>query len=156
MGRRFPFGVGGDPYPKSQIVIFLALVLVGLFGLGACALILTSGAAGTAAGAKYSVDNVAHKTFNVDLLRLKEAAREALIALDLESSGPFNTKEGARIVATTEKLNIDIVFQRVSTRATRMSVNAKAGFFKKDRATADEIIRQTNIYLGNESHLVRP
>ncbi len=156
MGRRFPFGVGRYPYPKSQTAIFLALILVSLFGLGACALILTGGAAGTAAGAKYSLDNVAHKTFNVDLPRLKEATREALIALDLESSGPFSTEEGARMVATTEKLNIEIVFERISSRATRMSVNAKAGFFKKDRATADEIIRQTDIYLGNQSHLVRP
>ncbi len=156
MSRRFPFGWGRYPYPKSQTAIFLALILVSLFGIGGCGLILAGGAAGTAAGAKHSFDNVAHKTFNVDLPRLKEAAREALIALDLKSSGPINTEKGARMVAITEKLNIEIVFERISSRATKMSVNAKAGFFKKDRATAAEILRQTDIFLGNGNHFVRP
>ncbi|NVM56497.1 MAG: hypothetical protein HWN51_00035 [Desulfobacterales bacterium] len=62
--------------------------------------------------------------------------------MDIKVMGRSNTERGRRIKAATEKLDIIIDLERVTSRATQIKVNAKKGRVLKDKATAGEIINQ--------------
>ena len=54
-----------------------------------------------------------------------------------------NTEQGKAITATGNDREIEIDLEMVSAKATRIRTVAKQGMFFKDRATATEIILQT-------------
>ncbi|MEX0805207.1 MAG: hypothetical protein WD688_18075, partial [Candidatus Binatia bacterium] len=58
------------------------------------------------------------------------------------------TEQGKTLKATTSDREIEIELERVSSKTTRMRTVAKQGIFFKDRATATEIIIQTEKILG--------
>ena len=115
-------------------------------------------APGTAAGVRYSYTHIAQRTFSTEIGRLKKACMRALEKMNIEAADPIPTDEGFRIVAITRKLRIRIDLERITERLTRLTVNAKAGFFKKDVAIATEIIRKTEAALekGAQRAQVRP
>ncbi|MDP6618916.1 MAG: hypothetical protein QGG90_05730, partial [Nitrospinota bacterium] len=123
--------------------IRLCLAAVSLLFASGCAALLAEGATGTLQGFEYSVENVADKSFITSMSTLKLASVQALDEMAFQPSTPVPTKTGFRILAATSKLHIQIDLERVTERVSRISVNAKKGFFRKDRATAVEIIRRT-------------
>ena len=58
------------------------------------------------------------------------------------------TEQGKAIAATGNEREIEVELEVVSSNATRIRTVAKQGFFFKDRATATEIILQTEKVLG--------
>jgi hypothetical protein len=123
------------------------VLLAGL--LSGCTAIVAGGSAGAAsAGVEYTLTGVAHRTVNADLTASKRAASKALKQLGMNPSGPVNTEKGAKIAALTPKLNITVELERITSKATRISVDVKAGVVRKDKATAAEIIRRTVSNLG--------
>jgi len=73
--------------------------------------------------------------------------------IDVEENRP--TESGRKIVAVASDRAIEIELDRLTSQTTRMRVNVKQGWFFKDRATATEIIIQTERTLDDEPALVK-
>jgi hypothetical protein len=58
------------------------------------------------------------------------------------------TEQGKAIKAMTNDREIEIELEMISAKTTRIRTVAKQGIFFKDRATATEIIMQTERVLG--------
>jgi len=65
------------------------------------------------------------------------------------------TEAGTKIVATAGDRTIEIELDRLTARTTRMRVNVKQGWFFRDRATATEIIVQTERTFDDNPKLAR-
>ena len=132
-----------SPFLKAGREFRFCLLAVSLLFSGGCAVLLAGGATSTLKGFEYSVENIADKSFTTSLSTLKLASVQALDEMAFQPETPVPTKTGFRILAATPKLDIQIELERVTDRVSRITVNAKKGFFRKDRATAAEIIRRT-------------
>ncbi len=75
--------------------------------------------------------------------------------MDIEVKENQATESGRKIVAAAGDRTIEIEIDRLTSQTTRMRVNAKQGAFFKDRATAAEIIIQTERTLDDEPILAR-
>jgi hypothetical protein len=54
------------------------------------------------------------------------------------------TEDGEEILATAEELEIKIELKEITSSVTRISVKAERSFLNRDKATAQEILLQTN------------
>ncbi len=135
---------------KSQLAVigvFSTLLLGGCAGVG---MTLFGVGAGVTAGTSvsYTLDGVAYRTFTAPLPQVESAARTALDRMGIKVDGTANTEQGKALHATSSDRQIEIELERVSPKTTRIRTVAKQGIFFKDRATAGEIIFQTEKVLG--------
>ena len=136
---------------KTQLAV---VVIVSSFWLGGCAagvgLTLFGVGAGVTAGTSvaYTLDGVAYRTFTVPLPQVKSATRTALDRMGIKVDSTANTDQGKAMRATSNDRDIEIELEMVSSKTTRIRTVAKQGIFFKDRATAGEIIIQTEKVLG--------
>ena len=133
--------------------IRLVVVLGSLFLLNGCAavaLTMLGVGAGVATGTSvgYTLDGYAYRTFTAPLPRVESATRTALKRMGMKIEATAKTEEGKAIAATGNEREIEVELEVVSSNATRIRTVAKQGFFLKDRATATEIILQTEKVLG--------
>ena len=112
-----------------------APVALTLFGVGAG---VTTGTA-----VSYTMDGIAYRTFTASLPQVERATLRALNDMGLEIGGTEKTNEGKAIKAKGLDRQIEIELQAISPKTTRIRTVAKDGIFFKDRATATEIILQT-------------
>jgi hypothetical protein len=117
-----------------------AAVGMTLFGVGAG---VTTGTA-----VSYTLDGIAYRTFAAPLPEVEKATRTALHRMGIPVEGTAKIDQGKSIKATTADREIEIELEIVSSKTTRMRTVAKQGIFFKDRATAAEIIIQTEKVLG--------
>jgi len=117
-----------------------APVALTLFGVGAG---VTTGTA-----VSYTMDGIAYRTFTAPLSQVERATLMALNDMGMEVDGAEKTDEGKAIKAKGADRQIEIELQAVSSKTTRIRTVAKQGWFFKDRATATEIILQTERILG--------
>jgi hypothetical protein len=134
----------------------LVLCLAGLLTLPACAVVAVGTMAGAAAGVTYTVLGTAEKTFPEDRDTVLAAVRKALETLDIKTGQTRNTEEGGRIVRTeieafARDLTIQIGVERVTDRATRVTVDASRKYVLKDKGTATEILAQTTLHMPQRS-----
>lgn len=106
-----------------------------LFGVG------TGVSTGTAVA--YTLDGVAYRTFTASLPQVETATVTALNRMGITVEGKEKADQGKRILARGSDREIEIELEAVSSKTTRMRTVAKQGIFFKDRATATEIILQT-------------
>ena len=128
------------------VVVGLAVMsLVGVTGCAAAGLALFGVGAGvsTGTGVSYTLDSVAYKTFTAPEEGVRAATLKTLKRMDMEVKENQPAESGRRIVAVAGDRTIEIEVDRLTSQTTRMRVNAKQGVFFKDRATAAEIIIQT-------------
>jgi hypothetical protein len=118
-----------------------APVALTLFGVGAG---VTTGTA-----VSYTMDGIAYRTFTAPLPQVERATLRALNDMGMEIGGTEKTNEGKAIKAKGVDRQIEIELQAISAKTTRIRTVAKDGIFFKDRATATEIILQTERILGN-------
>ena len=111
-----------------------------LFGVGAG---VTTGTA-----IAYTMDGIAYRTFTAPLPQVERATLTALNDMGIKIEGTEKTDEGKAIKAKGIDRQIEIELQAVSSKTTRIRTVAKDGIFFKDRATATEIILQTERVLG--------
>lgn len=118
------------------------IAVVFIFGLQGCvALAITAGGVVGGAGVDHTINGVAYKTFNHTVDELRGATLTTLSDMDMKVVSDQENDEGWEIAATAVEREIDIEFERISSRTTRMRVVAHEGvIFLKDRATATEII----------------
>jgi hypothetical protein len=111
-----------------------------LFGVGAGVTTGTSVA--------YTLDGVAYRTFTAPLPQVESATRTALDRMGIRIDSTAKIEQGKAIHAKSNDRDIEIELERVSPKTTRVRTVAKQGIFFKDRATAGEIIYQTEKVLG--------
>jgi len=130
-------------------LVFLGLALV-INGCAAAGMTLFGVGAGVTAGTSvsYTLDGIAYRTFTVPLPQVESATRTALDRMGIKVDSTAKTEQGKAIKATTNDREIEIELEMVSAKTTRIRTVAKQGIFFKDRATAGEIIFQTEKVLG--------
>jgi hypothetical protein len=133
-----------------------AFLLVGLISvyLNGCAapvvLTLLGVGAGVTTGTavSYTLDGIAYRTFTAPLPQVERATLTALNDMGMQVESAQKTEEGKAIKASGVDRQIEIELQAISSKTTRIRTVAKDGVFFKDRATATEIILQTERILG--------
>jgi hypothetical protein len=136
-------------HKRSSIrVVVLLGILPFLNGCAAVALTMLGVGAGVATGTSvgYTLDGYAYRTFTAPLPRVESATRTALNRMGIKIESTAKTEQA--IAATGNEREIEVELEVVSSNATRIRTVAKQGFFLKDRATATEIILQTEKVLG--------
>lgn len=126
----------------------VAIVLVvgmGVQGCAAVALMALGTVGGVAAGqgTAYTLDGIAYRTFAAPLNDVQRAAQMSLKRMDITLKSDEVTEEGRALVAEAGDRTVYIDLERLTARTTRMRITAKQGWFWRDRATAGEIIAQT-------------
>jgi uncharacterized protein DUF3568 len=139
---------------KQNPRVFVAVLAFGamsvLTGCAAVGLTLFSVGAGVTTGTSvaYTLDGVAYKTFTAPLPKVENATRTALDRMGIRIEATSTIEQGKAIKALSNDRDIEIELEMVSNKTTRIRSVAKQGFFFKDRATATEIIIQTEKALG--------
>jgi uncharacterized protein DUF3568 len=127
----------------------IGAITVVLLGAQGCAAGLTLFGAGAGvsggSGVSYTLDSIAYKTFTTPVEDLQGATMNTLKRMDIaiKENKPSESGGGRRIKAVAGDRDIEIELDRLTTKVSRMRVNAKQGWLLRDRATATEIIVQT-------------
>ena len=131
-----------------RIPCIFGIFLLGL-GLQGCAVLgttlATAGAgAGMGAGIDHELNGIVYKTFAASVNELRFATLKALDRMAMPVTADAKSDDGWALTATATDRTIDIEFQSLTPRTTRMRVVANQGLiFFKDASTASEIILQT-------------
>jgi len=111
-----------------------------LFGVGA--------GVGTGTAVAYTLDGTAYRTFTAPLPKVEEATLTALNRMGITVENREKTEQGRLIQASGADRQLEVELEAVSPKTTRIRTVAKQGVFFKDRATATEIILQTEKILN--------
>ncbi len=111
-----------------------------LFGVGA--------GVGTGTAVSYTLDGIAYRTVTAPLPQVENAALTALNRMGIKIESKGDTEQGRLIAASGADRQIEVELEAVSPKTTRIRTVAKQGVFFKDRATATEIILQTEKVLN--------
>jgi hypothetical protein len=104
---------------------------------------LTMMGIGASTGVNYGLNSVAYKTFTAPISTVNKAAVTALKTMGIKVKSIEKTSEGQVITAQSSDRNIELTLEAVSPKTTRLRSIARQGTFLMDRATATEIIIQT-------------
>jgi hypothetical protein len=132
--------------------LLLLLASAGSVGCAGVALTLFGVGAGTGTGtaSSYILDSIVYKTFNVPEPGLRAATLKTLKQMAMEVKEKQVTESGTKIVAAAGDRTVEIEVDRLTGRTSRLRVYVKQGWFWRDRATATEIIVQTERTLESE------
>ncbi len=134
---------------------FLALLfsLVFLNGCAAIALALLGAGVGVATerAVVYTMRGVASRTLTASLPRVRRATLTALRRMGIKVEGREKTEYGELIKATGTNRKIEVKLEPITPKSTHMRTVAKRGVFFRDRATAREIILQTERIIKGKS-----
>lgn len=118
----------------------IALLLVVALASPGC--MTGAGAAGTSVN--YALDGIAYRTFSAPADQLQRATLTTLKRMDIAISSNELKEDGCReIVGAAGDRTIYVELEKLTARTTRMRITAKYGWLLRDRATAGEIIAQT-------------
>ena len=131
------------------------LVLSALILQGCAAIALTAGGLAAGQGIDHTLTGITYKTFSAPMNQLRLATLKTLHRLDMKVTADTKTEEGRIIRATAASRKIEIEFEILTKRATRMRVIVSKGPILKDSATATEIIIQTAETLEREISTAR-
>lgn len=137
-------------HQKLQILFVGLFSLLSLSGCAAVGMTLFGVGAGVATGTSvsYTLDGIAYRTFTAPISQVEGATRTALDRMGIKIEGTAKTEQGKAIKAVSNDRQIEIELEMVSPKTTRIRTVARQGMFFKDRATATEIIMQTERALG--------
>lgn len=127
----------------------LALILLCPLMLACAPVALTMFGIGTATGVSYTLNGYAYKTFSAPINEVNSAAHQALDRMGIKVENEIRDKKGHTLTALAADWNIEIFLEPISAKATRMRSHVSRNALQKDRATATEIILQTeSVILG--------
>jgi hypothetical protein len=129
---------------------FPFFVIISLLFTGGCAAIIAGGATGTQKLLEYTFENVARKTFTTKLNTVRDVSVEALEQMGLSHEKTGQTDTGFEISARTKGLTVEIEIEQVTRQVSRVTVNAKRGWFRKDYATAKEIVQRMELLIDRQ------
>jgi hypothetical protein len=122
--------------------ILSILFLFSLFSAGCASIAISAFGAGAGVGIPYIFSNCADRTVNFPLEQVNLVTSHVLKKMDIVVHARTWTQSGETILASANEIDILIEMQRVTNKATRITVDAKKSQFVKDKATAEEIINQ--------------
>ncbi len=99
----------------------------------------------------YTMRGVASRTLTAPLARVRRATLRALRRMGIKVEGRERTEYGELIKATGTNRQIEVRLEPITPKSTRMRTAAKRGVFLRDRATAKEIIVQTERIIKGKS-----
>ena len=122
----------------------LILLLCSTLGLSACdPVTLTVLGIGASTGVSYGMNSVAYKTFTAPMKRVNKATVRALKRMGIKVKGIEKHPDKQIITAVSNEHEIEVTLEAVSKRTTRIRSIARNGAIFLDRATASEVIIQT-------------
>ena len=105
----------------------------------------------TSSGIEHTLMGVAYRAVTADLTVTRKAVEKTLIQMDMKPGGPVDTGEGARFIAVAPGLDITVQLERITSKITKISVDVKRRFFRRDKETATEILRMVIQNLDNQN-----
>jgi len=120
------------------------IVALSLFSLTGCIETVSAVGGGAYMTTQYIVSRAVNKTLTYDLGRIKEALLVALCRMEIEVDRARLIEDGEEILATADELEITIELREVTPSVTRISVIAEKNILSRDKATAHEILQQTD------------
>lgn len=125
---------------KIKLLPILNILLL----ISGCESILLTSASG---GIAYTFTNVAYKTVWYPIDEVQLAVHKALERMDIKELAVRKTASGFEMDAQAADLTIYIDLQNITSRSTKIAVDARKEFVLKDKATATAIIEQTELIL---------
>jgi hypothetical protein len=118
---------------------------IGLTGAALGAGVFSAGAgAAVRAGTEITRGGVVYRTFTVPLNELRTAVGDTLARMELSVVSDEAGEAGdRRIVAWARDREVEIALQPLTRAVTRLRLVVTEGQFRRDRATATEIVAQT-------------
>ncbi len=138
-------------------IFLISTLMVGSLSLPGCAggvgLTMLGIGGGTAAnvGVEHTLNGIAYKTFTASLDQVYAANQMALADMSVKITDDAKTESGRQVIAIAADREIEIQFERLTPRMTRMRVVAAENMLFKDSATATEIILQTADHLESKT-----
>lgn len=131
---------------KTRITEILHVFLIALllFTLVGCIEVLGAVGTGVVMTGEYLVTGRVTKTVSYDFRRIKSALLVALCKMQITVERAREIEEGEEVIAAADELEIWIELKQITPSVTRISVRAEKGFLNRDKATAQEILAQTN------------
>ncbi len=114
------------------------------FGFTGCVEILGAAGSGAAVTAEYILSGSVAKTVCFEYGRTKRALLVALSRMEIVADRAIEVEGGEEILAKANQMEIKVELKEITPCVTRISVRAGNGFLRWDRATAQEILAQTN------------
>ena len=129
----------------SALRVFFCGISVLALGLmtGCAAVGVTAFGVGAATGVSHTLGGIVYKTFSEPMPKVKRATLTALRRMEITVESIETTKDGELIKAKAANRSIEVQFESLTPKTTRMRVTADSDGFFKDSATATEIILQT-------------
>jgi hypothetical protein len=129
---------------KKLVNVFqVLLITLSVFVLTGCIEMISAVGTGAFTTAEYVVAGAVSKTISYEFGRTKKALLVALCRMEILVDRAREIEDGEEITAKVDELEIRVKLKQITPTVTRISVSAKKGFMGRDRATAQEIIRQT-------------
>lgn len=137
----------------GRLSTFLSAALVALLtqtGCAAIGLTMFATALGLGAGTatSYTLNGYAYRTFAAPLPAVERASKQALRNMGIQIDGRETTEQGAMLLGTANERSVKVRLERVTTRTTRVRTVVRINTILMDRATATEIIIQTEEVLA--------
>ena len=121
----------------------LVCLVLALSGCTLTPLAVPAAVSGGAAGVNYSLTNVAYKTISHPQADVETALHKALKKMGIQETDRKEEEGKVTVTAVADSLTIYIDLEKITKSATSIRVNAEKELFLKDKATAAEIIVQT-------------
>ena len=119
------------------------VVLAVVLNSGCAAVALTGLGVGAAVGVNHTLNGIVYRTFTEPLPKVRRATLVALKQMAIPVDKVEKTDEGEVIKAKANNREIEVEFESLTPKTTRMRVIADSDGIIKDSATATEIILQT-------------
>lgn len=127
---------------KRLASLFIASLF--LCGSAGCVEFLGAAGSGAAVTAEYILSGSVAKTVCFEFGRTKKALLVALSRMEIVADRAIEIEGGEEILAKANQMAIKVELKEITPCVTRISVRAGDGFLRWDRATAQEILSQTN------------
>ncbi|QID16952.1 DUF3568 family protein [Nitrogeniibacter mangrovi] len=135
MSRRFGFKYGS--------LVAMTLLLTGCDPIS-----LTALSMGAGVGVSHTLSGIIYKTFTAPLRKVERGSVIAMHNMAIHVVARKTNSEGERVITASAKdRDIEVLLEPLTPRTTRMRVIANNGVLK-DRATAAEIVKQTERILS--------
>lgn len=129
--------------PQGSCALLFLVVMATVLSSGCAAVALTAGGVAAAVGVNHTLNGIVYKTFSEPLPKVKRATLTALKQMQIPVEAVVKTKQGELIKAKAANRTIEVEFESLTPKTTRMRVVADSEALIKDSATATEIILQT-------------
>jgi hypothetical protein len=129
-------------FPLATFVLLLALSQTGCIGVG-LTMLGTGLGVGAGTATSYTLNGFAYRTFAAPLPEVERATLLAFRNMGIQFEEREAIEQGALIRATGNQRSIKVRLEQVTSKTTRIRTVVRINKVLMDRATATEIIIQT-------------